>query len=99
MATPLTIHLASQSAFVVLALGGIMAALCDSEFSRTLEMGNGAMILTELYYYAKPFLPRRLRLAVRRLYARKLLKQCGDTWPIKESAGQPPEGWPGWPED
>ena len=35
---------------------------------------------------------------MRRLYARQILKRCGAVWPIKDSAGAKPEGWPGWPE-
>lgn len=51
-----------------------------------------------VYYTAKPFLPRRIRLAVRRCYARRLRKKNLHSWPILEAAGRQPEGWQGWPE-
>jgi glycosyltransferase involved in cell wall biosynthesis len=56
------------------------------------------MPLTRLYYLTKPFLPVSLRVGMRRLYARQILKRCGNVWPIKDSNGAKPEGWPGWPE-
>jgi glycosyltransferase involved in cell wall biosynthesis len=33
------------------------------------------------------------------MYARRILRSCKETWPIDNSAGQKPRGWPGWPED
>jgi glycosyltransferase involved in cell wall biosynthesis/peptidoglycan/xylan/chitin deacetylase (PgdA/CDA1 family) len=50
------------------------------------------------YYTLKPFLPWRLRNAVRRISVRSRLKTCGATWPINPTAGAQPEGWPGWPD-
>jgi hypothetical protein len=50
------------------------------------------------YYALKPYLPRSLRMALRRLHALKTRATCASEWPIKESAGQAPEGWPGWPD-
>ena len=49
------------------------------------------------YYTVKPFLPRWLRMAMRRVHAWKMESAFADEWPIKEEAGQPPERWPGWP--
>jgi predicted glycosyltransferase len=54
--------------------------------------------MVSFYYHLKPYLPWRLRLALRRVYARGIVKGCGDVWPIKESAGRSPKGWPGWPD-
>lgn len=56
------------------------------------------MLLTRLYYSVKPWLPRGLRLALRRVHARRKLRRCGGRWPIDADAGAAPEGWPGWPE-
>lgn len=56
-------------------------------------------LLARTYFRIKPFIPRRLRLAMRRGRARGIFKHCSDTWPISEAAGQPPPGWKGWPED
>ncbi|MEI8340149.1 MAG: DUF354 domain-containing protein [Verrucomicrobiota bacterium] len=35
---------------------------------------------------------------MRRLHARCILARSKDRWPISESAGVKPEGWPGWPQ-
>jgi hypothetical protein len=56
------------------------------------------VLLTRLYYRCKPFVPWRIRFVLRRAHARTILKNCGDYWPIQESAGHKPEGWPGWPD-
>lgn len=57
------------------------------------------MFFTRLYYHAKPWLPYRIRAGLRRWRAPMLRRQHANSWPIQESAGRPPEGWPGWPED
>jgi len=51
-----------------------------------------------LYYSLKPWIPWRFRHLLKSYRARWLLKSCGDVWPIKQSAGIKPDGWPGWPE-
>jgi glycosyltransferase involved in cell wall biosynthesis/peptidoglycan/xylan/chitin deacetylase (PgdA/CDA1 family) len=51
-----------------------------------------------LYYRLKPYLPWRLRMGVRRIVARRQRQAYKDTWPINETAGQKPNGWPGWPD-
>jgi glycosyltransferase involved in cell wall biosynthesis len=51
-----------------------------------------------LYYRIKPYLPWGFRMALRRIVARRKLKDCGDIWPINKAAGSSPVGWPGWPE-
>ena len=51
-----------------------------------------------LYYQVKPWVPWRLRLAVRRPWIRRKLRTCGDVWPIKEAAAHQPKGWRGWPD-
>jgi hypothetical protein len=56
------------------------------------------VLLSRFYYYAKPWLPWRLRIALRRWQARRVRVRCADSWPILDSAGRKPEGWPGWPE-
>lgn len=57
------------------------------------------MFRNHLYYTAKPFLPWRLRLALRRWHANRVLRRCGNVWPILQSAGRQPTGWAGWPDD
>lgn len=56
------------------------------------------MFRRNLYYTFKPILPRRLRRAVRGVFVRRKLKQVAGVWPILESAGETPPGWPGWPD-
>lgn len=56
------------------------------------------MFFTRLYYHAKPWLPYRIRAGLRRWHAPVLRRRHADSWPIQETAGRPPEGWPGWPE-
>jgi glycosyltransferase involved in cell wall biosynthesis len=56
------------------------------------------MLSSRLYYRFKPYLPWRLRMGARRVLARVQRGRCGQTWPINESAGRLPEGWPGWPD-
>src|ERR1017187_3320358 len=56
------------------------------------------MPANRLYYHLKPYLPWRLRMALRRIMARRKRKAFQDVWPINEAAGRPPAGWPGWPE-
>ena len=55
------------------------------------------MSTRRLYYNLKPYLPWRLRMAVRGLFARRKRKEHRDIWPIDRTAGRPPVGWPGWP--
>lgn len=56
------------------------------------------MLLTRLYYRFKPYIPRALRMSLRRRRAGKILARCQGVWPINEAAAAPPAGWPGWPE-
>ncbi|HEU6449327.1 MAG TPA: glycosyltransferase [Verrucomicrobiae bacterium] len=56
------------------------------------------MRLNHLYYHLKPYLPRSLRMMIRRQVACRKRKSCHNVWPISEAAARPPEGWPGWPD-
>lgn len=58
---------------------------------------RGMSLLNAMYYVFKPFLPQAVRYTMRRLRANYKLHQTRD-WPIMESAGTPPPGWPGWPD-
>jgi len=55
-------------------------------------------ILTDIYYHLRPVIPRRLQISLRRMIILRKRLVCSDTWPIAETAGKPPDGWPGWPE-
>src|SRR5437868_6390028 len=56
------------------------------------------MLLNKAYYFAKPYIPRRWRLWMRRHHAALRRKASAATWPIDESAGAVPRDWPGWPD-
>jgi hypothetical protein len=51
----------------------------------------------DAYYHIKPFIPRRLQIALRRTQAKYMLRKCGHVWPIDERTACPPWKWPGWP--
>ena len=55
------------------------------------------MLTRRLYYTAKPFLPWRLRMGVRRLFAARLRRKVAHMWPVDPAAATPPSGWTGWP--
>lgn len=52
-----------------------------------------------IYYRLRPLMPRRLQIALRRVRAQYLRPKVQDQWPILESAGEPPAGWTGWPDN
>ncbi len=56
------------------------------------------MLANKIYYFFKPIMPWRLRLALRRLRARRRLRAFADVWPIDAKAARIPPGWPGWPD-
>lgn len=56
------------------------------------------MILSDVYYLAKPAIPFRVRLALRRTLANRLRQRYANTWPINEAAGNAPPQWRGWPQ-
>lgn len=56
------------------------------------------MFINNIYYNLKPYLPRRFQITIRRQISRKKEKRYKDIWPIHPEAGDPPEGWTGWPE-
>jgi len=47
----------------------------------------------------KPLLPRCLRLAGRRVFAKWIRLANTDTWPIDEASAKAPADWLGWPEN
>lgn len=56
------------------------------------------MFFSKSYYFLKPVIPWRLRIAARRMRAARLLAASRGVWPIDEAAGIAPPGWPGWPD-
>ncbi len=60
--------------------------------------GGSAGVLARAWFRMKPFIPGRLRWALRRSRAAGIRARHQGTWPIDESAARPPAGWPGWPD-
>ena len=56
------------------------------------------MLRNQIYYSIKPFVPRFLRMAVRRGIVRRKRGRVGAVWPILPGSERPPARWPGWPE-
>lgn len=54
--------------------------------------------LRQFYYSLKPFVPKALRMGMRRFAARIIQKEAVDIWPIDRCAGDEPSGWRGWPK-
>ena len=57
------------------------------------------MILNNIFYTIKPFIPRRLQILLRRQIVLYKRKRNGHVWPIDPNAGTPPKGWQGWPKN
>jgi len=55
-------------------------------------------IRNKLYYSIKPWVPERLRLALRGWLTRRQRERCREVWPILPGSERPPKDWPGWPE-
>ena len=56
------------------------------------------MLRNRFYYGLKPYLPWRVRMAMRRIAARHKRAAFSSTWPIDPAAAAAPIGWPGWPD-
>ena len=56
------------------------------------------MLLREIYYLLKPFIPRSLQVSFRRSLILSRRSKHKDIWPINEKAGRLPANWQGWPE-
>ena len=55
------------------------------------------MFRQSFYYKLKPFVPWHMRMALRRIVARRKRANRKAVWPINEAAICPPADWPGWP--
>ena len=59
---------------------------------------NAALYINQVYYFIKPIIPRRIQLGLRRQVINYKRSKYKNVWPILESAGDPPKGWKGWPD-
>ena len=57
-----------------------------------------SLFLIRVYYHFKPLIPKRVRLGIRRWLTLRKREASRDVWPIMDSAGTAPAGWPGWPD-
>jgi hypothetical protein len=55
------------------------------------------MLHVNLFSTLKPFVPRRIQIALRRMLVRAKINSYKNVWPIDPSSVKPPEGWQGWP--
>lgn len=55
------------------------------------------MLHVNLFSALKPFVPRRIQIALRRMLVRAKINSYKNVWPIDPSSAKPPEGWQGWP--
>lgn len=54
------------------------------------------MLHVNLFSALKPFVPRRIQIALRRMLVRAKINSYKNVWPIDPSSARPPEGWQGW---
>ncbi len=50
-----------------------------------------------IYYRIKPFVPKFVRMAVRRRMALRARRRVSGVWPISPGSEKKPAGWSGWP--
>jgi len=55
--------------------------------------------MKKIYYILKPLIPRRFQIFLRRILIKIKIKKYKDVWPILESAGKKPAGFPGWKDN
>src|SRR5437773_1802555 len=55
------------------------------------------MLRHRIYYRLKPFVPRSIRLGIRRWFATRKRKEVRDVWPIVPASERRPADWLGWP--
>ena len=56
------------------------------------------MLGNRIYFGLKPFVPLKLRRAIRRGFALRLRERVRGIWPIMPGSERVPDGWPGWPD-
>jgi hypothetical protein len=56
------------------------------------------MLRHRIYYRLKPFVPRSIRLGIRRWFAARKRKEVRDIWPIVPTSERRPADWLGWPD-
>jgi len=53
-------------------------------------------MLAKIFYILKPLIPRNVQIFLRRILIKIKIKKYEEVWPILESAGKKPQGFPEW---
>lgn len=53
--------------------------------------------LARAYFRVKPYVPRTIRWAIRRIRIPGIIKRNAEVWPIDDKAGKKPSNWNAWP--
>jgi len=56
------------------------------------------MSALDLFYLIKPFIPRGLQIAARKMLAARKRNSVENVWPIDPRAAHAPQDWKGWPD-
>ena len=56
------------------------------------------MLRHRIYYGLKPFVPRFIRIGIRRWFAIRKREKVSDIWPIMPASERAPDNWLGWPD-
>jgi hypothetical protein len=56
-------------------------------------------LFLKTYFWVRPTVPRLFRMALRRFWAKRLIRSSSASWPINQLAGLAPQGWTGWPHN
>lgn len=56
------------------------------------------MNIKKQFYWLKPFLPRKMQIAIRRQVAQKKRQEMQNFWPINPNVLENTNGWHGWPD-
>jgi len=78
-----------------------ITARINDFIQRSLEPSQNRTVVemrSALYYSLKPFIPKRLRLAIRGWQTRRKRERFREVWPILRASARRPKDWPGWPE-
>lgn len=54
--------------------------------------------LAKAYFRVKPYVPRTIRWALRRIRIPSIIRRTAGVWPIDDTAGAKPPGWKEWPD-
>lgn len=56
------------------------------------------VLRNSIYFRLKPFLPKSIRMAIRRSFAVRKRRHVSDVWPVMSGSERALKSWPGWPQ-